>query len=109
MFAPNSKYRAAVTCEATKKKQPTFDVALDYEMRHSKMNWAMRLQRIFNIDVTTCSDCQGRVRIIACIEERAVINTILAHLKQQKNLPALVPILSCICAPPAAPLSKTYN
>ena len=49
------------------------------------MSWAMRLKRVFNIDITVCRNCQGPVRIIACIEDRQVINKILAHINQQQK------------------------
>jgi rRNA maturation protein Nop10 len=31
------------------------------------MTWAKRLKRVFNIDIETCSECGGDVRIIASI------------------------------------------
>ncbi len=42
--------------------------------------WAQRLKRVFNIDIETCSECGGAVKIIASIEDPAVIRKILAHL-----------------------------
>ena len=60
VFAPNSKHRADVTSESKiKKNQPDIDAYLDLEERRSKMSWAMRLKRVFNIDVTVCRHCQG--------------------------------------------------
>jgi hypothetical protein len=47
--------------------------------RRTSMTWAQRLKRVFNIDIETCSECGGAVRIIASIEDPAVINQILAH------------------------------
>ena len=47
------------------------------------MTWAQRLKRVFNIDIATCSHCGGDVRIIACIEDPAVIAKILAHLDEK--------------------------
>ena len=43
--------------------------------RHAAMTWAQRLKRVFNIDIETCSECGSNVRIIACIEDPAVIST----------------------------------
>lgn len=75
VFAPNSKHRAVVT-SAGKEKQPpstaTTELPVDSEERRGKMSWAMRLKRVFNIDITVCRHCQGAVRIIACIEDRQV-------------------------------------
>ncbi len=44
------------------------------------MTWMQRLKRVFNIDIETCERCAGQVKIIACIEDPAVIERILAHL-----------------------------
>jgi len=40
------------------------------------------LKRVFNIDIETCDKCGGDVRIIASIEDPAVIGMILAHLNE---------------------------
>ena len=44
------------------------------------MTWAQRLKRVFSIDIETCDKCGADVRIIASIEDPAVIQKILAHL-----------------------------
>jgi hypothetical protein len=44
------------------------------------MTWMQRLKRVFNIDIETCERCAGQVKIIACFEDPAVIERILAHL-----------------------------
>jgi hypothetical protein len=44
------------------------------------MTWAQRLKRVFGIDIETCAVCGGAMRIVACIEDPAVIEKILAHL-----------------------------
>ena len=48
--------------------------------RHQSMTWMQRLKRVFNIDIETCERCAGHVKIIACIEDPAVIERILSHL-----------------------------
>jgi len=105
VFAPNSKQRAAVTGEAKGKQNQSTATASppDCEERRGKMSWAMRLKRVFNIDVTVCRHCQGPVRIIACIEDRQVINKILAHINQQQEPLSPVMASSGIRAPPTAP------
>ena len=50
------------------------------------MTWAKRLKRVFDIDIETCSECGGDVRIIASIEDPVVIRKILAHLDQKVSL-----------------------
>ena len=47
------------------------------------ISWAQRLKRVFNIDIETCRECGGAVKVIACIEAPVVIKQILDHLKQK--------------------------
>ena len=44
------------------------------------LTWAQRLKRVFAIDIETCRNCGGKLRVIASIEEPAVIERILEHL-----------------------------
>jgi hypothetical protein len=44
------------------------------------MHWAQRLKRVFNVDVTTCDQCGGKVKVIACIESPKAIEKILKHV-----------------------------
>jgi len=46
---------------------------------------AQRLRRVFGIDIERCAACGGRLRVIACIENRDVIETILAHLRRRTS------------------------
>jgi hypothetical protein len=46
------------------------------------MNWARRLKRVLGIEIVCCARCGGRLRIIASIEQPAVIAKILAHLER---------------------------
>ena len=50
--------------------------------RHASMTWAQRLKRVFNIDITSCSECGSDVRIIASIEDPVVIGKILAYVER---------------------------
>ncbi len=47
------------------------------------MTWMQRLKRVFNIDIENCEKCQGPAKIIACVEDPAVIAKILKHLKEK--------------------------
>ena len=49
--------------------------------------WADLLHRVFAIDVLACPDCGGRLRLLATIEGRAVIEKILTHLGLPVDLP----------------------
>ena len=48
--------------------------------RHRAMSWAQRLKRVFAIEIATCQRCGGKLRVIASIEEPAVVERILDHL-----------------------------
>jgi hypothetical protein len=54
------------------------------------------MQRTFGVDVLACSRCGGRLRLIALIEQAAVIQRILRHL----GLPETVPTPSPARTPP---------
>lgn len=84
VFAPHSKYRELVTGEAKQHKRELIGVgeAKTVGEQRAAMTWAMRLKRVFNIDVMVCNRCQGAVKIIACIEDKQVIAKILSHVKQ---------------------------
>lgn len=44
------------------------------------MTLAQRLKRVFTIDIETCEQCAEAVKVIASIEDPAVIQEILGHL-----------------------------
>jgi len=41
------------------------------------------LKRIFAIDIETCPDCGGTLRVIACIEDPPLIAKILGHVRSR--------------------------
>ena len=45
-----------------------------------RKNWARLIQKIYEIDPLTCAKSQGRMRIIASIEDEEVIKKILKYL-----------------------------
>jgi hypothetical protein len=45
------------------------------------MSWAQRLKRVFSIDIETCRQCGGNLRVIVSIEQPDVIERILEHLR----------------------------
>jgi len=107
VFAPNSKYRALVT-PAKRGKGNKSEAHNETEERtpierHAAMTWAQRLKRVFNIDIETCGECGGAVKVIACIEDPVVIKKILAHLKE-KTSPEPTNLLPSVRAPPQAEL-----
>ncbi|MFQ5410627.1 MAG: transposase, partial [Anaerolineales bacterium] len=74
VFSPNSKLRRYVVpapraAEGERKKPRTY-----------ALTWAQRLRRVFAIEIEKCDRCGGPVKIIASIEDPAVIQKILEHL-----------------------------
>jgi hypothetical protein len=49
--------------------------------------WADLLRRVFELDILACPDCGGRLRLLATIEDRAVVEKILTHLGLPVDLP----------------------
>ena len=60
--------------------------------RHARGQcWASLMARTFRLDVLACPRCGGRLRLIALIEEAAVIDRILRHLGVPTEIPPRVP------------------
>ncbi len=85
VFAPNSKHRALVTPSKRGKGNSAraSDEPPTPAERRASMTWAQRLKRVFNLAIETCQACGGAVKVMACIEEPAVIKQILDHLKHK--------------------------
>jgi hypothetical protein len=43
------------------------------------MTWTQRLERVFNIDISTCNHCGGNLKSIAAIENPAVTSELIGH------------------------------
>ena len=84
VFAPNSPLRALVTPARRGKAVADAGPRTEPEKRRA-MTWARRLKRVFRIDIETCAYCGGVVKIIACIQDPAVIRRILAHLQRRPS------------------------
>jgi hypothetical protein len=102
VFAPNSKYRATVTPARRGKRKKCHSVDETDQTpieKRASMTWAKRLKRVFSIEIETCSECGGDVRIIASIEDPVVIQKILAHLADTANSAALALLPDCRASP----------
>jgi hypothetical protein len=113
VFAPNSKYRARVTPakRGKGKKIRTHDKKQDQTPaeRRASMTWAQRLKRVFNIDIETCSECGGAVKIIASIEDPVVIRKILAHLDEKTPSAGTRLLPQCRAPPPTGLFEETHH
>jgi hypothetical protein len=59
--------------------------------RRRALTWAQRLKRVFAIDIEVCRRCGGRLRVIASIDDPAVIERILGHLGRDADSAPLAP------------------
>jgi hypothetical protein len=85
VFAPHSRLRAAVTPAGRGARAgvlPTPARGSPPAPRHVAMSWARRLKRVFGVEIERCARCDGRLAIIASIEEPAVIARMLAHVER---------------------------
>ena len=66
VFAPNSKHRSQETpAKRGKVNKPlTPDEDQTPTERREAMTWAKRLKRVFSIDIETCGECGGDIKII---------------------------------------------
>ena len=53
------------------------------DVKEVRLNWARRLKRVFGIEIEQCARCGGRLKVIASIEERELIERILAHRRER--------------------------
>jgi hypothetical protein len=100
VLAPNHRWRAEVTPSGRGRQtgRGTAQPERSASERHAAMTWAQWLKRVFNIDVENCVHCGKAVRVaapahpcargisaslhvIASIEEPALIERILAHVR----------------------------
>lgn len=86
VFAPHFKHRKLVVPKPETKEEEKRE-PLSPAAQSKRMTWAQRLKRVFNIDITTCPECAGKVRVIASIEEPQVIKKILNHLGLESRAP----------------------
>lgn len=84
VLAPNAGLRATIVPGPA---QTPGEHAEEHARTSARMGWARLLKRVFDIDLEHCPQCGGEFKIIAAIEEPAVIVRILTHL----GLPARAP------------------
>ncbi len=102
VFAPGAKLRALVVPahEEPRPKPPprpppdvssTFLEALPRRppppplpVRY-RIPWAQLLERVFGVDVLACTRCQGRMKVLACLEKPDAVRAILRHLGLRRH------------------------
>ena len=80
VFASNSRLRRGVIPGKTRAEiREECEQSRGGEVKKGGGSWAKLLARVFKIDVSTCLDCGGQMRVIAQIMRVDVIQEILVH------------------------------
>ena len=81
VFAPNSRHRVTITPALRNKAKKALPTGQEKTraQKHQSMTWAQRLKRVFNIDIETCEQCGGAVKVIASIDKSAGKPICTAH------------------------------
>jgi len=79
VFAPNFKHRKRIVPHRSRS-------VVESDKPPAPMSWAQRLKRVFAIDIESCPQCGGTLRVIACIEDPLLIAKILGHVQQREAL-----------------------
>jgi ribosomal protein S27E len=90
VLAPNAKWRGAVTPSGRgrggRAGGRAAGVGAEGEApgpaKRQAMTWAQRLKRVFRIEIERCGRCGGQMKVIAAIEDPAVVERILRHVGQ---------------------------
>ena len=95
VFAPHSPWRVAVVPWPAEPAAPAPDAHVPEANAHPakpsspRIDWATLLRRVWNLDVLRCPACDGRMHMIAAVEERTAIVKILAHLGISTDVPRM--------------------
>ncbi len=85
VFAPNFKQRKRIVPRQSRR--------IDADQPTAPMSWMQRLKRVFAIDIETCPECGGKLRVIACT--RHGFTRALLGLRPNRTL-----VLACAEEPP---------
>ncbi len=93
VLAPNAKLRAEIVPGGPVNLNQTADDLEEaaHPAPSARMSWARLLKRVFDIDIEHCPHCGGTMKIIAAIEQPAVITKILDHLGLPTRAPPRAP------------------
>ena len=104
VLGPHYKHRKMIVPKPTQVKEVTpTEIEQTEPVSKARITWARLLKRVFNIDVEICAECGGKARVIAAIEDPAVIRKILTHLGFPTKPP---PILAARSRGPPEPIAN---
>ncbi len=92
VLAPNAKWRSQIVPEPPAQAEAGTEPVEEGRGSSGRyISWARLLKRVFDIDVTTCPNCGGQLKMIAAIEDPPVIQKILTHLGLSPHPPPRSP------------------
>ena len=89
VFAPNAKLRSLVVKKPPTPRPPAPSPVVDAaaaiplpprQLRPFRIDWASLLRRVFAVDVLACPRCDGRMRVLAVVDQPDAVTKILDHL-----------------------------
>ena len=93
VFAPHAALRSAITPAGRGRSRGSGGGAVErVTPKHVAMSWMQRLKRVFAIEIERCRGCGGRLTVIASIEDPALIERILSHVRQRGEEERLLPL-----------------
>jgi len=95
VLAPNEKLRSQIILrppeDSTDEDVKDTEAMACTGIRKQYMPWARLLKRVFDIDIEQCPHCDGQLKIIAAVEDPAIIVKILKHLGLPTRAPPRKP------------------
>jgi hypothetical protein len=92
VLAPNAKWRSHIVPAEPVPDGTSAADSVDEEKKTAHyIHWARLLKRVFGIDLESCPNCGGPLKIIAAIEQPNAIHKILTHLGLQAHPPPRAP------------------
>ena len=82
VFAPNFKSRSKIVPAKKKQTAQAAKNTINTKIKSERLRWAEMLKKTFEIDVTICPKCNGRLEQIAVIKCRKAAMAILNSLNQ---------------------------
>ena len=83
VLAPNAKIRSKVVPKKKEAKAKT--------PKSKRISWAKLLKRVFAIDMENCTQCGGKLELVAAIMEEAAVEKILKHVGRPYKPPDIAP------------------
>ena len=82
--AANARHRHLIVTRQSARASPA-QIDNTTEPSCAPMTWLARLKRVFNIDISVCPNCGGRLRVIGEVTEPKTIARILEHVKAREH------------------------